>query len=368
MLKNFNEIITRNRVLVAPLDWGLGHATRCIPIIKNLLECKCEVIIAAEGTVQTLLQNEFPDLQFLPLKGYRIKYGRSRYLTFLTIFLQIPSIILTIFREKRWLKRIILTHRIDAVISDNRFGLYSKKVPCIYITHQLRIKTGNVFIENFIQKIHKWIINKFTICWVPDFSISENIAGELSHPKKIPENVSYIGCLSRFEKKDTEKKYDVLIVLSGPEPQRTLFEKILLEQINEIEKTVLFVRGLPNETSQLMSANTKLTFVNHLTADRLNEAILQSKIVISRSGYTTIMDLIKLEQKAILIPTPGQTEQEYLAAYLSEKKIFLSASQHKFSLKKLLIESDDFPYLLPKMEMDLYKTFIRNFVNTIKSN
>ena len=365
MGRNFNETNTHKRILIAPLDWGLGHATRCISIIQFLLEHSCEVIISADGSVKTLLQNQFPQIQFLTLKGYRVKYGKSRCLTVIKIIFQIPSILMTIFRENRWLKRVINTHRIDAVISDNRFGLFTNRIPCVYMTHQLKIKTGNKITEKLLQKVHYYFINKFTTCWVPDFASGNNVGGELSHPEKNPKHVCYIGCLSRFEKLITDEKYDLLIVISGPEPQRTLFEKILLAQISNINKTVLFVRGLPNEKYCLVATNKNHTIVNHLPANQLSEAIQQSTVVISRSGYTTIMDLIKLKQKAILIPTPGQTEQEYLAEYLTKEKIFFSASQLNFSLEKALLTINDFPFIIPEFDMNLYKKFVENLVHSL---
>jgi len=174
----------KSRILIAPLDWGLGHATRCIPIINELLANNCEVLVAAENGTKSLLQKEFPQLVFLPLAGYRIKYSYQRSLFPLKILLQSPGLIYSICKEHHWLKKTVKTYNIDAVISDNRFGLFHSSIPSVYITHQLLIKTGNNFGEKIAQKIHYWFIKKYSICWVPDFEGDNNIAGELSHPKK----------------------------------------------------------------------------------------------------------------------------------------------------------------------------------------
>ncbi|MGB4845901.1 MAG: glycosyl transferase family 28, partial [Ferruginibacter sp.] len=192
--KNFNSPYYKLRVLVAPLDWGLGHTTRCIPVILKLIELNCEVIIAAEGPAKFLLQQEFPEAEFVNLRGYRITYSRSRALLFFRLFIQFPKIINRIYAEHSWLKKAVIQNKIDAVISDNRFGLYHAKIPCIYITHQLCIKTGNRLTERIAQKLHYRYINKFKECWVPDLKEEINLAGKLSHPVTFPHApVKYIG-------------------------------------------------------------------------------------------------------------------------------------------------------------------------------
>lgn len=239
------------RVLVAPLDWGLGHATRCIPIIYSLLAQNFEVIIAAEGASKNLLKTEFPDVVFTHLKGYNITYSSKGSLLPLRILLQFPGLLRSVFAEHLWLKKIIKAYNINLVISDNRLGLFHKKIPCIYITHQLQIKTGHLFTEWLAQKLHYFFINKYTNCWVPDNKDNNNLAGALSHPKKLPAAiVKYIGPLSRFEKKTTSKKYDLLVLISGPEPQRSIFETILLDQLKNFSGNTLLVRGLPGTKEQ----------------------------------------------------------------------------------------------------------------------
>ena len=333
LLKQFSG----KKVLVAPLDWGLGHATRCIPIIKILRDCNAEVLVGAEGSAALLLNREFPNIQILPLKGYRIKYAKSKAFFFFNILLQLPKIARAVTYEKKWLDKIIESEKIDIVISDNRLGLSNQKIPCYFITHQLHIKSGFSFSDKIIQKINYSYINQFTACWVPDLENEDNYAGELSHPKILPQvPVKYVGLLSRFQKSDVQKKYKLAIVLSGPEPQRTIFENKILVQLKLIDDSVLLVRGLPDEKYPLKSLSQNITYYNHLHAEALSVAMQQSEIVLSRSGYSTIMDLIAIEQKAFLVPTPGQTEQEYLAQYLSEKGIFKMILQDELDLKNML--------------------------------
>ena len=365
-LKNFliNNLSTFKNILVAPLPWGLGHATRCIPMIDELIKQNCRVFIAAEGAAYHLLKKEFPSATFLPLSGYKISYTKQKAFLPVKLFLQFPKIIFSIYKENQWLKKNIPKYNIDAVISDNRFGMYSSKIYSIYITHQLLIKTNNSLTEKIGQKIHYYFIKKFNECWIPDFE-KNGLAGALSHPKILPEKFNYIGGLSRFTCKVSEKKYDLLITLSGPEPQRTIFEKILLKDLQTYTGKVLFVRGLPDNTQEISSKNPLITFKNHLASNELNEAMRAAEMIISRCGYTTVMDVVKLKKKAILVPTPGQTEQEYLAGYLMERKIFYTMAQKDFSLQKALKNASSFAYIIPDYDMEQYKKVIDQFVQSL---
>jgi uncharacterized protein (TIGR00661 family) len=371
MLKKIiNKISKKSKILVVPLDWGLGHATRCIPLIKEFLANGCEVIIAAETATKSLLEHEFQQLTFIPLEGYGISYSKKRHWLPLKIIFQVPRLLLGIYEEHRWVKKVVKKYSIDAIIADNRFGLYHSDVPSVYITHQLLIKTGSSFSERIVQNIHFWVIKKYTSCWIPDFDGKDNIAGELSHPLKRPPNTSYIGCLSRFEKKDIKgKKYDLLMLVSGPEPQRTIFEKLLLQQLKSYTGNVLLVRGLPGikekEEKIEIAQNFQLVIKNHLSAQELNEAMLHAGLVISRSGYSTIMDLIRLKQKAILVPTPGQTEQEYLAWHLMKQDFFYATSQEGFTLTDALNQARDFPFVIPSFDMEQYKKVVYQFVQSL---
>ncbi len=236
----------RAKILLAPLDWGLGHATRCIPIVKELLSLDCEVIIAATGVQKALLEQEFPFLPFVELPGYRVKYGKNRALTLLKIVAGIPKILIRIKAENAWLRAFQERERVDAVISDNRYGLYHADVFSVFITHQLLIRTPfGSRIDGILQRIQYRWLNRFSICWVPDLPGKDSLAGELSHPRQLPSiPVRYIGTLSRFEKKEILPGCDLLILLSGPEPQRTLLEKILLDQLSACPGKIILVRGL----------------------------------------------------------------------------------------------------------------------------
>lgn len=332
------------KLLLAPLDWGLGHATRCVPIIRDLLNSDCEVWLAGEGAQEKLLREEFPLLPFLPLKGYRIKYSKNGLAA--KLIFQIPSILRSIREENSWLKVQIKNHGFEAVISDNRYGLWSENVFSVFITHQLRIKSSlGKLSENFLQKWNYNLINKFDECWIPDKEGESNLAGALSHPHKLPSiPVKFIGSQSRFNNLDIEVEKDhLLIILSGPEPQRTIFENKIIEEIVNYPGTATIVRGLPGEKNIVPSTNT-IHFYNHLMADDLNVEMMKAEFIIGRSGYSTIMDIAELDKKSILVPTPGQTEQEYLAEHLMQKRFAYCVRQNEFSLLKVIGEARRFDY------------------------
>lgn len=343
--------LRKPRILVAPLDWGLGHATRSIPIIRELLAQGAEPWLAGEGAQQQLLGTEFPDLPFIPLKGYRVRYASTPQGLITQMLVQSPRLLHTIKEENRWLRQAVKDHGFDAVISDNRFGLYHDHIPSTYISHQLAIRSPlGEWSKRLIQKMNYRYINRFAACWIPDNAGNENLAGELSHPQKMPSiPASYIGTLSRFKKTNEQfKKGHLLFILSGPEPQRSILEEKIIREIAHYDGTACVVRGLPGQHPMIPSTNM-IRFYNHLAATELNQEMERAEYVISRSGYSTVMDLATLEKKSILIPTPGQTEQEYLGEYLYNTGFAYSLPQKKFSLKEALRKAGEYKYRFPEV-------------------
>lgn len=372
MTEGKNEKLRRRfRILVAPLDWGLGHATRCIPIIKEFLKNDCDVWLAGQGKQEALLRSEFPHLPFLPLQGYNIEYSKTSWGLFWKMILQMPRMITLIRAEHKWLNRTIRAHEFDAVISDNRFGLHHSQVPSVFITHQLTIKTPlGKWNEKILQKWNYRQINCFKECWVPDVPGGHNLAGRLSHPTNMPSvPVKYIGSLSRFEKEErNEIKGQLLFILSGPEPQRTILENNIINEVSHYPGTATIVRGLP-AVQTVIPSTSMIKFYNHLPAKELNGEVEKADWVISRPGYSTIMDLEKLQKKSILIPTPGQTEQEYLAKELYQKKIAFSVPQKEFSLSLALENAKKFNYRFPSItDSNILQLIIKSFLGSLRKN
>ena len=322
----------KKKILVAPLNWGLGHATRCIPIIQDLIYTNFEPIIASDGVALDLLKKEFPQLSYFELPSYNIKYSKKSYLFKLRLLTDSPKVISAIQAEKKITKEIIESQDIAGIISDNRLGVYHKDIPSVFVTHQLQVLSGTTTWLS--SKMHQKIINRFNECWVPDWDGEINLSGKLGHVNNTNLNIKYIGPISRFQKVETDKKYDVMVLLSGPEPQRTMLEEKLLSAFEKYAGTLLFVRGVVEKEQSILTKGNR-TIYNFLIGKELEQALNESNLIVSRSGYTTIMDLAKLKKKAFFIPTPGQFEQEYLAKRLTEKRLVPSCRQSEFTLDKL---------------------------------
>lgn len=318
--------------MVAPINWGLGHATRCIPLIKKLEEQGFTPILASDGAALLLLQKEFPHLKAFELPSYNITYTNRGSLLKWKLLMDTPSILKNIKNEKKATRALVEKLNLDGIISDSRFGVRYKHLPNVFITHQLNVLSGNTTYLS--SRLHQRYIRKYDECWVPDAPGKGNLSGFLGHLKNSEENIRYMGIVSRFEKQNLPKLYDYMILLSGPEPQRTLLENILLKEFQETDQNVLFVRGVLTDVPYHSPA-TNIKVENYMYGRDLEAALNSSEIVVSRSGYTTLMDLAKLEKKAFFIPTPGQFEQEYLAGRMSKMGIAASCKQEEFSLQKL---------------------------------
>lgn len=359
-------MLRKKNVLVAPLDWGLGHATRCVPIINALLKKGANVIIAADGRPLSFLKKEFPEFSFVQFPGYGITYQKNGSFI-LKISTAIPQIFQSIYNEHRMLEEIINTYSIDLVISDNRFGLWNKRVPSIFITHQINIKSpfNSKYFDELLFNFNKGFIKNYKECWVPDFEGDINLSGDLSHKNKLPVPTYFINPLSRFTKfhDDTlEENIDLMALISGPEPQRSIFEDIILNQIKDLNVTAVVVKGTP-EKKKSYQINGNITVYPHLPGGLLQKCLKRSKIVICRSGYSTIMDLAVLGKKAILVPTPGQTEQEYLAKYYFDKRYFYTCEQKKFNINESLIKSKSFEGINLDWDYNLLEERINFWLN-----
>lgn len=329
----------RPKILVAPLNWGLGHATRCIPIIEALLENHFEPVIASDGVALHILQKEFPELIFLELPSYQIEYAKNGAFFKWKLIKNSPKMMEAIYMERKLVKKWVKEYSLSGIISDNRLGIYSKKVPSVFITHQLNVLTGNT--SWITSKLHQYIIKKYDECWVPDVAEIPNLTGKLGHLKNPHFKINYIGPLSRLSRKELPEKYDLMVILSGPEPQRSMLEVHLIEELKRYNGEVVFVRGVI-EPEQISEKTDHITYYNFMTSGQLEQTFNESKLVLCRSGYTTVMDLAKLGKKAFFIPTPGQFEQEYLAKKYKKEGIVPFAKQDKFVIENLY-------------EVDLYK-------------
>lgn len=305
------------KVLVCPLNWGLGHATRCVPVIRQLVAEGHEPVVVADGYPLSFLKQEFPTLRFIEFPSYRVYYAAGKSQVGAMIF-NFPNIIKGIIQEHIWLRNLLRKEHFDQVISDNRFGLWYKGVHSVYISHQLMVKMpANLkFLEPLVHRIHKAVINRYDECWIPDSAENGGLSGDLAHKYPLPRNAKFIGTLSRFQGLEEiipNTDFDVVAVISGIEPQRTILEDTLLLKYKNKPEKMLIVRGQPQSDNYQRQIGS-ITLVPHLSDKELAAVLIGAKKIICRSGYSSIMDLDALNclQKAELIPTPGQTEQEYL--------------------------------------------------------
>ncbi len=393
--------IQKKKILVCPLNWGLGHATRDIAIISRLLDLGHEVVIAGDGAALDLLEKEFSEIVRFP------SYLRIRYSVFLPAWLKItllsPFLLFEVIAEHFRLAGLIKKLAPDIVISDNRYGLWNRKVKSILITHQLSLRLPRLikFLEYPAFQVMKLFIRRFDQCWIPDYPGVANLSGELSHRYKLPENAVFIGAVSRFKypkdlassangkpndfppkgdnlKRDTLSgkipgesfdlltggssssfpggsptgEIDLLILLSGPEPQRSKLQKIVLKQAISLASRCVILQGIPGKYKRT-DLTSKVTMYNHLPSGELKNLLISAGNVICRSGYTGIMDLVLLQKKALIIPTPGQTEQEYLADYLAGKGMFLTCRQDELNLESSITRLTNFypEFKLPREDL-----------------
>jgi uncharacterized protein (TIGR00661 family) len=355
------------RVLVTPLDWGLGHATRCIPVIRELISSGCEVVIGGNGPSLSLLELEFPQLHFFRLPGYDPVYPRTGTMVW-KMMRQLPKFAGAVRAEHQLVGQMIKELRIDAIVSDNRYGCWSEIIPSILITHQSNVLMPQRFgwLAPLVRQSLNRKMKKFTTWWIPD-SPERKFSGLLTSSGHIDKSVDkcFIGAISRFKRVESrEKRFDVSVVISGPEPQRTILEQTVVPQLQGSKLRYFVVRGLPDSKTPPTD-----NIADFLSSVQLQELIGASHLVIARSGYSTVMDMAALGAKAIFIPTPGQTEQEYLAGELKKNGVAYSVSQKEFDLPRALRESAQytgFGKFAP--EPELLKEAMKKLVTSISDH
>lgn len=322
-------------ILISPLNWGLGHATRIVTIIKNLA-LQNKITIAACGSSAEILKNEFPNLEHVQSPLLEIKYSDKKINSQLKYGLLIPKLVKFYIQNRRFIRQFTKTNKVDLIISDNSFGFFSKKIRSIFITHQINIQFRSKLAQKIAFLLNKINIEKFDECLIPDSIYGFKFSGKLSDSSKIKITCRNIGILSRFDrskKMQEVEKVEIIAILSGPEPYRSIFEKKIVEILSKTNLKSLIVQGLPKNKFSKIIGNLKI--VNNLSTNEMQDFLTQTPIIITRSGYSTIMDLAYLRKTALIIPTPSQTEQEFLAKYLHQHKLFYTCNQGDFSLESI---------------------------------
>ena len=339
------------RLLIAPLDWGLGHTARSVPIIRWLRLSGHHVVFAGNEWQRAFIDSSIAGIETIHINGYDVRYGTQKGWEKAALIAQIPRLQKAIKAEHAWLQKAAAEIRPDAIISDNRYGLWHTGIPSVIITHQLQVQTGaGSIITRAIQKAHYRYLQHFGAVWVPDVAASPGLAGALSHCPSLPANTTYIGLLSQFEAPAaTVAGNHLLVLLSGPEPQRSLLADVLLQQLRHYAGKVVFVAG-SYSAAQPHGLPEHMEYHATATGARLEAFIRDASLVVCRSGYSTLMDLVRLRKKALLIPTPGQTEQIYLAKSLQKRGIYPYAQQHGLKLQQELQRAMALPDNLPEFD------------------
>lgn len=344
------------RILVCPLDWGLGHAARCIPLIRAFLTAGHEVRVAAAGGALRLLRSEFPDLPWNEFPGYRVRYTRSAALLAPALLAQAPAIALGLWAERRALRRLLARHPCDFIVSDGRYGAIAPGIPSVLITHQIAFRVprgapGAKLAEAFLLRLNLAALARFRRVWIPDWPGDRSLSGALAGPSDPSGRREWLGPLGRFSPGATElrsggPRIALAAVVSGPEPQRTLFESALRKALAGHSGTRVLVRGLPGNPGPGLETlrDGELNVFDHLPGAQLARVFMLADAVVARSGYTTVMELAVMgAPAAVLVPTPGQTEQEYLAHHLAGLGAAVRREQHALDLGNALAEARGLP-------------------------
>lgn len=357
---------SHKRILLAPLDWGMGHTTRCVPLIQYLLQNGHSVVFAGNEHQCSYITKTFPAIETIHLEGYNVQYSHSASGFMFSLLKQIPHLLKTVKEEHNWLLKLATQEHFDGIISDNRYGLFHPTIPSVIITHQLQVLSGmGAMADNLLRLMHYKRLKQFNQCWIADVAGKPNLAGKLAHPKTLPPAAKYIGLLSQIENNTGFTEEHLLVLLSGPEPQRSILSDMLWQQIQDYKGKVVFVEG--SEDVPVRNIPAHVSYHKRVTKDVLQPLLERAAMVICRSGYSSLMDLAVLNKKAILIPTPGQTEQEYLGKHLHQDGVQYCAAQKNFNLQQALSATEKFPYrmLLLHNAHQQYKTVLDEWVKNL---
>ena len=329
-------------ILYFILNWGLGHATRSIPVIRMLQQVGHRVVLVSTGRSLKLLQSEFPSTEYVDLPDYGIRYSRFGWALIPHLLAQMPRIFYALLREHHATEKLVKKYKADLIVSDNRYGCYSRHIPSFFMTHQLRFQLPkgmgwSAFISEWFNQIY---FRHYKRIVVPDVAGEPNLSGDLSHKGRISTHpkLCYVGGLTSIVPQTRlSEDIDLLVLISGPEPQRSQFEERVLEQIHDVPGKRVIIAGRPEEVfSSYFSDDSDLEIHAHLQRETMASIIQRAKVIVARSGYSTLMELVPLNKRMILIPTPGQTEQEYLANHLKEHYFCLVGKQTTFDINAVL--------------------------------
>jgi uncharacterized protein (TIGR00661 family) len=357
-------------VIYAVCSWGLGHATRSLPVIRKLIDENNNITIISNGRSLDLLKKELGNaIDYIDIPDYPMLLSENSRQFMAKSVIYWPVFIRKMQSGLSKVTKMLKNMNCDVIVSDGRYDVYSKKIPSFFISHQIRImnplrirmfETGSEIFNMFFFK-------RFVGVIVPDYK-DDNLSGDLSHNlRKIDENkIHYIGVLSDFKKKKTKKDIDYLISITGPEPQRSFLQEKLLSQINNLNGNIVITLGKTEIKDKHINDN--ITTYSFLKKQEREDLLNRAKLIISRTGYSTILDLAVIGAKALMTPTPGQVEQVYLSEYHNKKGTFFSVDQEKINLTKDVEIAKKTTGINRKCDVDKSVEKIMNIISTVEKS
>lgn len=322
------------RVLLAVLDWGLGHATRCVPVVHALSEKGAEVVLAGSGRSLDYLKGRFPEVEAFEIPDREVRYNPRGAAA--AIWRRAFAQPILNDRQRKFLSEEARYRRVTHIISDNVYGAYSPVLPSVLITHQLGPKAPAM--QGMAHRILARWMNRFDAVWIPDEEGDDSLSGDLAFNRHYEGEVEWIGRLSRFGRgREALCNISATALLSGPEPQRSIFEERVVEVFRDIPGRKVVIRGRTDLPKPDWGEDIEcMDFADGVD---LRNVLRRSSVVLSRSGFSTLCDLMALGCRACVVPTPGQSEQEYLADRVRAKKWFASTAQNTLTADTVLSAS-----------------------------
>lgn len=333
------------RILYAVGSWGLGHATRSLPLITSLLDTNASLTIVSTGRALAVLRGELQDrCEFLDWPDVPHTVGRTAWGFYLKTAAAIPRYLAVVRREQQWTAQLLRARHFDRIVSDNRYGIQHPDVPSFHVVHGLRfIAPGRVhLIERRLETVnYRWLGHLRQVI-VPDTQ-EDQLSGDLAHSLEVfPQRViTYAGILSRLRRRAVSEDLDLFVTLSGPEPQRSMLERLILQQLPSVRGRIVVTLGKPDAAAHTRVGSADV--YGYLDRSGQEEMMNRARLVLCRSGYSTIMDLAELQRRAVLIPTPGQTEQMYLARYHQARGTAFAVDQRRLDLRAALARGATLP-------------------------
>ncbi|MDN5865684.1 MAG: hypothetical protein L0I62_10825 [Gammaproteobacteria bacterium] len=334
------------RVLFAVHDWGLGHASRSLVLIRALVERGDAVTILMEPSDgMRLLQNELGEsCEFYPYRDIPKPFSRWPAMFYIRMSLSMPWVSVHFKLEHRLTERLVRERGFDLVVSDSRFGVWSHEVPSYCIFHSLRQMMPRPLLA--FEKPVEWgqrnLLRHYEKILIPDAEENGGLSGKLGHDPALDwgeGRLVYLGPLADVVRPDTAEDIDYFFSVSGIEPQRGLFEERVRAALPELKGRIAVTLGRP-ELAGEKSEQCGATVYGYLDREHQAQMLNRSRVIITRSGYTTLMELAVLGKRALFVPTPGQSEQEYLARFHRESGHVWSTTQPRLDIPRDLVRAE----------------------------